>query len=42
MHDLYCILNCNEIYCGECVRHLNVRIGEYIGTSPLTKKQAEP
>ena len=28
----------NESYCGECVRHLNVRIGEHIGISPLTKK----
>ena len=24
------------------MRHLNVRIGEYIGTSPLTKKQVKP
>ena len=29
---------CNESYYGECVRHLNVRIGEHIGISPLTKK----
>ena len=28
----------NEIYYGECVKHLNVRIGEHIGISPLTKK----
>ena len=27
---------CNESYYSECVRHLNVRIGEYIGISPLT------
>ena len=32
---------CNESYYGECVRHLNVRIGEYIGISPLTKKQVK-
>ena len=25
-----------------CVRHLNVRIGEHIGTSPLPKKQVKP
>ena len=24
------------------MRHLNVRIGEYIGISPLTKKQVKP
>ena len=33
---------CNESYYGECVRHLNVRIGEHIGISPLTKKQVKP
>ena len=33
---------CNESYYGECVRHLNVRIGENIGISPLTKKQVKP
>ena len=27
---------------GECVRHLNVRIGEHIGISPLTKKKVKP
>ena len=27
---------CNESYYSECARHLNVRIGEYIGISPLT------
>ena len=26
---------CNESYYGECVRHLNVRIGEHIGISPM-------
>ena len=30
---------CNESYYGECVRHLNVRIGEHIGISPLTRKK---
>ena len=32
----------NESYYGECMRHLNVRIGEHIGISPLTKKQVKP
>ena len=31
----------NESYYGECVRHVNVRIGEHIGISPLTKKQVK-
>ena len=29
----------NEFYYGKCVRHLNVRIGEHVGISPLTKKK---
>ena len=29
---------CNESYYSECIRHLNVRIVEHIGISPLTKK----
>ena len=33
---------CNESYYGECVRYLNVRIGEHIGISPLTKKKVKP
>ena len=33
---------CNEYYYGECIRHLNVRIGEHIGISPLTRKQVKP
>ena len=33
---------CNEPYYGECVRHLNVRIGEHIRISPLTKKKVKP
>ena len=33
---------CNESYYGECVRHMNVRIGAHIGISPLTKKQVKP
>ena len=33
---------CNESYYGECVRQLNVRIGEHIGISPLTRKKVEP
>ena len=32
---------CNESYYGECVRHLNMRIGEHIGISLLTKKQVK-
>ena len=32
----------NESYYGECVRHLNVRIGEHIGISPLTRKKVKP
>ena len=33
---------CNESCSGECVRHLNVRIGEHIGISPLTRKKVKP
>ena len=33
---------CNDSYYGECVRQLNVTIGEHIGISPLTKKQIKP
>ena len=33
---------CHESYYGECVRHLNVRIGQHIGISPLTKKKVKP
>ena len=33
---------CNESYYDECVRQVNVRIGEHIGTSPLTRKQVKP
>ena len=33
---------CNESYYGECMRHLNVRIGEHIGISLLTRKQVKP
>ena len=32
----------NESYHGECMRHLNVRIGEHIGIPPLTRKQVKP
>ena len=31
----------NDSYYCECVSHLNVRIGEHIGISPLTKKQVQ-
>ena len=33
---------CNEFYYGECMRHLNVRTGEHIGISSLTRKQVKP
>ena len=33
---------CNESYYGQCVRHLNVRIEEHIGISPLTEKKVKP
>ena len=32
---------CNESYYGECVRDLNVRIGEHIRISLLTKKKVK-
>ena len=32
---------CNEFCYGDCVRHLNVRIGEHIGI-PLLKKHLKP
>ena len=32
---------CNESYYRECVKHLNVRIGEQIGILPLTKKKVK-
>ena len=33
---------CNESYYGECVRQLNVKIGEHIGISSLTKNKVKP
>ena len=32
---------CNQSYCVECMRHLNIRIGEDIGISPLSRKQVK-
>ena len=32
---------CNESFYGGCVRPLDVKFGEYIGISPLTKKQTK-
>ena len=32
---------CNESYYGECLRDLNVRIGEHIGILPFTKTQVK-
>ena len=36
------LCNENDSYYGECMRHLNVRIGEHVGISPLTRKQVKP
>ena len=36
------LCNENESYYGECMRHLNVRIGKHVGISPLTRKQVKP
>ena len=33
---------CSECYYGECVRHLNIILGEHSGISPLTKKKVNP
>ena len=33
---------CKESCYGECIRHFNVRIGEHIGISPLTRKKVKP
>ena len=33
---------CNKSCYGECIRHLNAKIGKSIGISPLTKKQVKP
>ena len=41
VYKFHCGL-CNESYYGECMRHLNVRIGEDIGISPLTRIQVKP
>ena len=41
VHKFQCGL-CNESCYGEYVRHVNVRIAEHIGISPLTKKQVKP
>ena len=32
---------CNQSYYVECMRHLNIRIGEDIGISPLSRKQVK-
>ena len=32
---------CNELYYGESIRHLNIRSGEDIGVSRLTRKKVE-
>lgn len=37
---LHCGL-CNESCYGKCVRHLDVRITEYIGESPTIKKKVK-
>ena len=33
---------CSESCYGECMRHLDVRVGEHISISPLTRKQVKP
>ena len=40
VHEFQCGF-CNESYYGECMRHLNIRIGEDIGISPLSRKQVK-
>ena len=40
VYEFQCGL-CNESYYGECIRHLNVRTGEHIGISSLTKKKVK-
>ena len=32
---------CNTIYYGETCRHLNIRVGEHSGVSPLTGKRSK-
>ena len=40
VYNFQCDLSmCNKSCYGECIRHLNSRIGEHIGLAPLTKKQ---
>ena len=41
VYKFHCRL-CNESYYGECMRRLNVRTGEHISISPLTRKQVKP
>ena len=41
VYEFHCGLR-NESYYGECVRPLNVRIGEHMGISPLTEKKVKP
>ena len=41
VYKLQCGL-CSESYYGECVKHLNVRVGEHIGVSQLTRKKVKP
>ena len=41
VHKFQCGL-CYESCYGECVRHLNVRIGKDVGISPRTRKQVKP
>ena len=33
---------CNKSYYGQCMMHLNLRIGEHTGISQLTRKQVKP
>ena len=33
---------CNDCYCGESIRHLDIRSGKHIGVSQLTGKKVKP
>ena len=41
IYKFQCGLRSESCY-GECMRHLDVRVGEHISISPLTRKQVKP
>ena len=41
VYKFQCVL-CNESYCGESIRHLDIKSDEHICVSPLTGKKVEP